>query len=201
VLTPAATRTQRWALRRLTRRHAQHIAVGAVPRSLRLFPAAVALVGLIAGLLAIRHHIPIDVALPAMLLAPLLAERIPDRLNAWAGAYVRSVEGDGAVRYLQRLVVLHASLVQAAAGSDRYELRRSAEIGHNLLWDTADLLRTQDTRLLSAGLICRERLMLQLATQVGQNIAHSSTEDHVPDADNTREPDSHWTRTHRTSVR
>jgi hypothetical protein len=48
---------------------------------------------------------------------------------------VRSVEGEDAVRYMQRLAALHTSLVRAAAGSDRYELRRSAEVGQGLLWE------------------------------------------------------------------
>lgn len=137
VLTPAATRTQRLALRWLTRRPAQRIALDTVPGSLRLAAAAVALVSLVAGLFAIRHGVPVDVALPAMLLAPLLAEQLPDRLDSRAREHVRMVEGDVACRYLQRLAVLHSSLVQAAAGSDRYELRRSAGVGQGLLWDAA----------------------------------------------------------------
>lgn len=136
VLTPAATRMQRLALRWLTRRPAQRIAVEAVSESLRLAAAAIALIGLLAGLFAVRRGVPLDVALPAMLLAPLLAEHLPDRLDA------RMVAGVVACRYLQRLVVLHTSLVQAADGSDRYELRRSAEVGQGLLRDVAGLLQT-----------------------------------------------------------
>ncbi|MFI1794445.1 hypothetical protein ACH40D_39475 [Streptomyces olivaceoviridis] len=143
VLTPAATRNQRLALRWLTRRPARHIALGAVPGSLRLSAATAALLSLIAGLFAIGHGVPVDVALPAMLLAPLLAEHLPGRLDAQARENVRSVEGDDSVRYMQRLAALHTSLVQTAAGSDRYELRRSAEIGQQLMWDAADLLQTQ----------------------------------------------------------
>ncbi|MGK5695066.1 hypothetical protein ACSNOJ_19520 [Streptomyces sp. URMC 128] len=163
VLTLSATRTQRLALRWLTRRPAQRIALDTVPGSLRFSAAAVALITMIAGLFAIRHGVPIDVALPAMLLAPLLAEHLPGRMDARAEEHVRKVEGVNACRYLQRLATLHTSLIQAAADSDRYELRRSAEVGHNLLWDAAGLLQTQDTRSASAGLITRERLMLQLA--------------------------------------
>ncbi|GGJ56517.1 hypothetical protein [Streptomyces brasiliensis] len=176
VLTPAATRVQRLALRWLTRRPAQRIAVGAVPGSLRFSTVAVALVSLLAGLFATRHGVRVDVALPAMLLAPLLAEHLPDRLDARAREHVRIVEGDGACRYLQRLAALHTDLVQAAAVSDRYELRRSAEVGHNLLWDAADLLQTRDTRAASDGLITRERLMLQLAHQAAQILKHTTTD-------------------------
>ncbi|MEV5850399.1 hypothetical protein AB0M32_51455 [Streptomyces sp. NPDC051985] len=168
VLTPAATRTQRLALRWLTRRPAQRIAVDTVPGSLRFAAAATALISLLAGLFAIRHGVPQSVALPAALLVPLLAEHLPDRLDARARAHVRIVEGDVACRYLQRLAVLQTSLVQAAAGSDCYELRRSAEVGQGVLWDAAGLLQTRDTRTASAALIARERLMLQLAHQVAR---------------------------------
>ncbi|MFI5685401.1 hypothetical protein [Streptomyces sp. NPDC051636] len=57
----------------------------------------------IVGLFAIGHGVPADVALPAMLLAPVLAEHLPGRLDARARLHVRSVEGDGAVRCMQRL--------------------------------------------------------------------------------------------------
>ncbi|MEU2284248.1 hypothetical protein ABZ614_20275 [Streptomyces sp. NPDC013178] len=187
VLTPGATFPQRLALRWLTRRPAQHIALHTVPGSLRFSAAAVALVSLVVGLFAMRHGVPVGVALPAMLLAPLLAEHLPGRLDVRAREHIRSVEGDGAVRYLQRLATLHTSLVQAAAGSDRYELRRSAEVGHNLLWDAADMLQTHDTLSASAGLITRERLMLQLADQVAQITERTARED-AADADQPREP-------------
>ncbi|MGV9248742.1 hypothetical protein [Streptomyces sp. NPDC003710] len=187
VLTPGATRTQRLALRWLTRRPAQCIALDRTPRVLRFPAAAAALISLLAGLFAMSHKVPADVALPAMLLAPLLAEHLPDRVDARAREHVRVIEGDGACRYTQRLAALHTSLVQAAAGSDRYELRRSAEIGHNLLWDAADLLQTQDTRSASAGLIARERLMLPLADQVAQIAERAATEDGAADTDQTCE--------------
>ncbi|MGW0628490.1 hypothetical protein [Streptomyces sp. NPDC002758] len=189
VLTPAATRTQRLALRWLTRRPAQHIAIGTLPGSLRLSTAAAAaLISLPAGLFATRHGVPVDVALPAMLLAPLVAEHLPDRMDDRAREHVRTVEGDGACRYLQRLVALHTSLVQAAADSDRYELRRSAEVGHHLLWDAAGLLQTRDTRSASDGLIARERLMLQLAHQVDQ-ILKRTAEDGTTAANPDRVPE------------
>ncbi|MEU6323102.1 hypothetical protein [Streptomyces sp. NPDC047009] len=186
VLTPAATRVQRLALRWLTRRPAQRIALGSIPASLRFSAAAVTLISLLAGLFAASHGMPVDVVLPAILLAPLLAEHLPGRLDARAREHVRTVEGDGPCRYVQRLAALHTSLVQAAADSDRYELRRSAEVGQHLLWDAADLLQTQDTRAASAALIAREQLLLQLAHQVAQIIQRSASEDSAADADQTR---------------
>lgn len=176
VLTPAATRTQRLALRWLTRRPAQYAALDTVPVCLRFSAAAVAFVSLLAALFAMGHGVPVGVALPAMLLAPLLAEHLPVLLDARAREHVRSIEGDAACRYLQRLASLHTYLVQAAADSDRYELRRSAEVGQNLLWDVAGLLESQDTRSASAQLIDRERLMVQLADQVAQTLERTHTE-------------------------
>ncbi|MFG2312936.1 hypothetical protein ACGFS9_30315 [Streptomyces sp. NPDC048566] len=186
VLTPGATRTQRLALRWLTRRPAQRIAPDRIPGSLRFSTVAAAFVSLVAGLFAMSHAVPVDVALPAMLLAPLLAEHLPDRLDSRAREHVYIVEGDDACRYLQRLAALHTLLVQAAAGSDRYELRRSAEIGHNLLRDAASLLQAPVTRAVSDGLIARERLMLQLAHQVAQIIERTAHEAATVDEDQTR---------------
>lgn len=76
VLTPAATRVQRLALRWLTRRPAQCIGLGGIPASLRLSVAAVALAGLLFGLYAASHGTPADVVLPAILLAPMLTQHL-----------------------------------------------------------------------------------------------------------------------------
>ncbi|MEU6653372.1 hypothetical protein ABZ904_29040 [Streptomyces sp. NPDC046900] len=176
MLAPAATGMQRLALRWLTRRPAQRMALGRVPGSLRFSAAAVALISLLTGRYAASHGIPVDVVLPATLLTPLLAERLPDWLDARAVERVRVVEGDGPCRYLQRLATLHTSLVEAAADSDHCELRRSAEVGQHLLWDAAGLLQTRDTRAASVDLIARERLMFQLAHQVAQ-ILNAPAED------------------------
>ncbi|MEN1889730.1 hypothetical protein [Streptomyces mirabilis] len=184
VLTPTASRMQHLSLRWLTRNPAHRIALApTIPGSLRLSAAAVALISLLAGLFAMGHGVPVDVSLPGMVLAPILAEHLPGQLDARAREHVRSVEGDGACRYLQRLAALHTSLVQAAAGSDRYELRRAAEIGQHTLWDAAGLLQTQDTRSASADLIARERLMVQLADQAAQSLKRTHTEDGPADAD------------------
>ncbi|MGW2766084.1 hypothetical protein [Streptomyces sp. NPDC001275] len=101
VLTPTATRMQRLALRWLTRRPAQRIALDTVPGSLRLSAAAVAFISLLTGLFAAGYGIPVDVVLPAMLLALLLAEHLPGRLDARALEHVRTIEGDGLCRYLR----------------------------------------------------------------------------------------------------
>ncbi|MFE2491680.1 hypothetical protein ACFXGR_52630 [Streptomyces mirabilis] len=159
-----------------------HTWAPAIPGSLRFSAAAVALISLLAGLFAMGHGVPAETALPGMVLAPLLAEHLPRWLDARAREHVRSVEGDGACRYLQRLGALHTSLVRAAAGRDRYDLRRAAEIGQHLLWDAAGLLQTQDTRSASADLIARERLMVQLADQVTPSL-RTHTEDGPADAD------------------
>ncbi|WP_435882730.1 hypothetical protein [Streptomyces bobili] len=186
VLTPGANRRQRPALRWLTRRPARHLTLDTLPGSLRFSAAAVALISTTAGLFAISRGVPTKVTVAAMLLAPLLAEHLPGRLDARARAHVHIVEGDGPCRYLQRLTTLHAHLVQAAAGSDRYELRRSAELGHNLLWDAAGLLQAHNTRSAPARLITYERLMLQLAHQTAR--MHPASRHGAARTDHTGEP-------------
>ncbi|MER5450542.1 hypothetical protein ABT052_37190 [Streptomyces sp. NPDC002766] len=190
VLTPSAKRTQRLALRWLTRRPARRIGLTpAIPGSLRFPTLTIAAISVFAGLFAMTHGIPASVALPAMALAPLLAEHLPGTLDARALEHVRSVEDPSACRYLQRLAAQHTYLLQAAAVSDRYELRRSAEIGQQLLWDAADLLQAHDTRSATCELIARERLMLQLAYQVAQILKQPSTQSASPDADPSRRPE------------
>lgn len=95
-------------------------------------------------------------------------EHLPDQLDARTSENVRIVETEAACRYLQRLAALHAGLVEAALGSDRYEVRRAVEVGHHQLFDAADLLQRRDTRLALSELIARERLMLQLAVQTSR---------------------------------
>ncbi|MFF5481031.1 hypothetical protein ACFY5C_27420 [Streptomyces sp. NPDC012935] len=175
VLVPGATRTPRLAVRWLLRRPAHRIALAPASRaSLRFSTTAVAAITLVAAPYALSRGIPVGLVMPAMLLAPLLTEHAPDRLDDRAGGHVRSVDGNAACCYLQRLAALQTYLVGAAAGSDRYELRRSAEIGHNVLWDAADLLHAhaQDTREVSAQLIGLERLMVRLADQAAQALEH-----------------------------
>jgi hypothetical protein len=181
---------QRLALRWLTRRPARRIGLApGIPGSLRITAAAVAFFSLVAGLFAMADGIPADVALPAIVLAPLLVERLPATLDARAREHVRSVEGASACRYLQRLATLHTCLVQAAAGSDRYQLRRSAEFGQHLLWDAAGLLQTHDSRSASTELIACERLMVQLANQVAQTLKHTSAQAGPADTDQARKPE------------
>ncbi|MFE7077085.1 hypothetical protein ACFU96_44065 [Streptomyces sp. NPDC057620] len=176
VLTPHATRGQRLAPRWLSRRPARRVALAAVPGALRLSAAAIAVLSVMAGLLGMSRGVPAGIALPAMLLAPLLAEHVPDRLDTRAREHVHMVEGSGPCHHLQHLAALHTSLSQAAAECDRYELRRSAELGHGLLWDAASLLRHQDVHAAPARLAAHERLLLQLVHQAGQTLQHCTAE-------------------------
>ncbi|WP_455357115.1 hypothetical protein [Streptomyces sp. SYSU K217416] len=166
VFTPITTCSQRLSLRWLARRPAHRIRFGSL--TVRTAAAVVAALTLLAATLAIIHGVPFSVVLPAAALAPLLVEHLTDPLDARASENVRIVEAEAACRYLQRLAALHASLVQAAVGSDRYEVRRAVEVGHHQLFDTADLLQRHDTRSAPGEFIARERLMLQLAVQTNQ---------------------------------
>lgn len=187
VLTPGATMTQRLAVRWLTRRSAHRIALAAgSPANLRLSAVITGVISLFAALYALSRGIPADLVLPVMLLVPLLTEHLPDRLDDRAREHVRSVEEPAACQCLQRLVALHDYLVQAAASSDRFELRRSAELGHNLLWDAAGLLRTEDTSSASARLLDRERLLAQLADQVAQTLKRTRAESRSGKSDQPR---------------
>ena len=189
VLPPSATWADRLAARWLARHPAGRMALHATSRgSLRYSAVGVAIIGCFAAVGAIARGVPLDIAVPVALLAPLLADHLPDRLDMCARRRVRIAQGAAATGYLQRLAVLHTGLLRAAAGSDRHELRRSAEIGQQLLWDAAGLLQTQDTRTVSPQLIAGERLMLQLTDQVAQIIERTATEDGTADADQAHAP-------------
>ncbi|MGW5482623.1 hypothetical protein [Streptomyces sp. NPDC004008] len=166
VFTPIATLAQHLALRWLARRPARRIRLASV--TVRTATAVALVLSVAAAALAITHGVAIGIVLPAAALAPLLVERLSDRLDARASGHVRIVEAEAACHCLQRLAALYAGVVQAAAGSDACGLRRAIEIGYHQLFDTADLLQRRDTRSASSELIAAERLMLQLALQAGQ---------------------------------
>ncbi|MFD7444068.1 hypothetical protein [Streptomyces sp. NPDC059909] len=184
ILPPAATRIQRLGVRWLTRRPARRIGLAAsIPGSLRLSAAVLGLVGCFAALLAISHDVPTDIALVSVALVTVLADHLPDRLDDRVRRHARVVEAKTATRYMQRLAAWHTHLVRAASGSERHELLRAVEIGQHLLWDTADLLLRQDPRRVSSRLIARERLLVQLAAQVGQILTPNQPESTSSGAD------------------
>ncbi|WP_405969056.1 hypothetical protein OG496_00580 [Streptomyces sp. NBC_00988] len=188
VLPPAATWADRLAARWLARRPAGRMALHATSRgSLRYCAVVVAVIGCFAAVGAIARGVPLGIAVALALLAPLLADHLPDRLDMCARRRVRVTQGAAATGYLQRLAAWHTGLLRAAAGSDRHEVRRSAEVGRQLLWDAAGLLQTQDTRAASADLIAREQLMLQLAHQVAQ-ILTPAAGDNIPGGNRATAP-------------
>jgi hypothetical protein len=115
VFTPIATRAQYLALRWLAQRPARRIRLA--PVTVQSATAAALALSLAAATLAITHGAPISIVLPATALAPLLAERLSDPLDARTSGHVRIVETEAACHYLQRLAALHARVVQAAAGT------------------------------------------------------------------------------------
>ncbi|MGW1411293.1 hypothetical protein [Streptomyces sp. NPDC002403] len=177
VLTPTATRTQRLGLRWLARRPARRIQIGAV--TVRTSTVGAAILTSLAAATAI-HAAPLGIVLAAAASATMLVEHLPHLLDDRAGENIRIAENEAACGYLQRLSALHTGIVQAAANSSRYEIRRAAQIGHHQLFDTAALLRCHDTLSVSADLIARERLMLQLAVQTSRIAA--STKSDAPSA-------------------
>ncbi|MFI9830848.1 hypothetical protein ACIHIX_24550 [Streptomyces sp. NPDC051913] len=103
VAIPSATLTQRPALYWLTRRPATRIVLTSHSApSLRLSTMAVRAVSLLAALYPLISGIPAVLAL-VMLLAPLLIEHVPDRLDDRAARHVRRVEDEAARRYLRCL--------------------------------------------------------------------------------------------------
>jgi len=188
VLPRSATWAERLAARWLARRPAGRMALHATSRgSLRYSAVGVAVIGCFAAVAAIARGVPFGIAVPVALLAPLLADHLPDRLDMRARRRVRVIQGAAATEYLQRLTVLHTGLLRAAAGSGRYEVRRSVEVGQQLLWDAAGLLQTRDTRAASADLIAREQLMLQLAHQVAR-ILTPAAGDNIPGGNHAAAP-------------
>ncbi|MFF8717030.1 hypothetical protein ACF07T_37200 [Streptomyces sp. NPDC015184] len=163
VSTPGPTHIQRLGLRWLARRPARRIGIG--DADLRAATVATALLGFLAAITATACAVPLTIGLPAATLATMLVEHLPDRLDDRIGENVLTVEDEAGCRYLQRLSALYTDILRAAAGSRRYELRRAIEIGHHQLFEVAGLLQHHDTRSVSAELIARERLMLQLAAQ------------------------------------
>ncbi|MCX5106945.1 hypothetical protein [Streptomyces sp. NBC_00439] len=178
VLTPTATRAQRLGLRWLARRPARRIQIGAVP--VRTSTVGTAILSLAVATAAAIYAAPLSIVLAAAASATMLVEHLPHHLDDRAGENIRIAENAAACGYLQRLSALHTGIIQAAANSSRYELWRAVEIGHHQLFDTATLLRSHDTLSVSAELIARERLMLQLAVQTSRIAA--STKNNAPPA-------------------
>ncbi|MFJ8158481.1 hypothetical protein [Streptomyces sp. NPDC094468] len=176
ILSSHTARRNHVILRWLTRRPARRITVvSPLPGPPRISSIGSVLVSSLGGLIATARGAPVGVALLPVLLAPLVTEHVPDQLDAWARMHVRIVENDSSIRLLQRLGALQTHLLQAAARSKRYEVRRSAEVGQHLLWEAAGLLQTRTTPTAAARLIAYERMMLQLARQVAQLLDGNAT--------------------------
>ncbi|MFE0420571.1 hypothetical protein [Streptomyces tendae] len=93
----------------------------------------------------------LSIVFPTAALAPLLAEHLPDVLDARAAENARIISAGPACQYLHRLAILHATLTDAATHRDHYLVRRALQIGHHQLFVTADLLQRDDTRSLSSS--------------------------------------------------
>ncbi|MFD6822938.1 hypothetical protein ACFWC5_21580 [Streptomyces sp. NPDC060085] len=165
VIAPGTRRIHRSVVHWIANRTSRRITLVPLLPSVRRSTLCAAILGLLGGLLAIHAGVAVGVVLPAVALVPLLIERLEDALETTDAVYVRRIRGEAACRYARRLVALQDQLVVLDTHGHRYELRRAAEIGHGLLWETAGLLQLQDTRTASAALINREMLMLRLVDQ------------------------------------
>ncbi|MEU1533932.1 hypothetical protein [Streptomyces fagopyri] len=166
VIAPGTGRVQRAVLRWRTGRSDRRVTLGRALPTVRPSTLGVVIVSLFVGVLAICAGLAVDVALPAMMLVPLLTERPEERVDARDRGYVRRIQGEAACRYAHRLAVLQDRLIRLEVqGGRRYELRRAAGIGRSLLWDVAALLQDEDTVSASAALIGGEMLMLRLVDQ------------------------------------
>ncbi|MFJ8804043.1 hypothetical protein [Streptomyces sp. NPDC102487] len=176
VIAPGTGRLHRSVLHWTATRTSRRIPLLPLLPAVRRSTLCAAILGLLGGLLAIHAGVAVGVALPALALAPLLIERLEDALETTDAVHVRRIDGEAACRYVRRLGALQDQLVVIDTHGRRYELRRAADIGHGLLWDTAGLLQLQDTRAASAALITRETLMLRLVDQASKCSRWSTVE-------------------------
>ncbi|PVC82000.1 hypothetical protein [Streptomyces sp. CS014] len=176
VVSPEPSRTAHLARRWLTRR----------PPRLHLFgwdlsTLVATLLSLVAGLYAmVRHLLPQDVVLPAMLLIPLFVSTLPRRLDACAHRVVRIIEAAPAIPYLECLAALHARVTRAASAqipSLAPAPGPALHLGHRVMWDAIGRLTERGTfpccnqRLLTDG-----RLYTELAQQTLEAAANKSGE-------------------------
>lgn len=176
VIAPGTGRIYRSVLCWMATRIGRRVTMAPTMPALRRSTLCAAIISLLGGLLAIRAGIAVDVALPALALIPLLTDRLEDALEIADAVHIRRIDGEAACRYVRRLGALQDQLVVLDTHGRRYELRRAADIGHGLLWDTAGLLQLQDTRAASAALITRETLMLRLVDQASKCSRWSTVE-------------------------
>ncbi|MFD6299375.1 hypothetical protein ACFWFU_31620 [Streptomyces sp. NPDC060235] len=165
VIAPGTGRLHRLVLRWMATRTSGRVTLGPTLSSVRRSTLCAVVLGLLGGLFAIRASVAVDVVLPVVALVPLLIERLEDAPETQEAVHVRRIQGEAACRCARRLGALQDHLVVLVLHGHRYYLRRAAEVGHGLLWDTAGLLQLQDTRTASAALINRETLMLRLVDQ------------------------------------
>ncbi|MBV7249299.1 hypothetical protein [Streptomyces sp. MW-W600-10] len=166
VVSPERSRTARLARRWLTRRPPRmHLFGGDL-----LTPVATLLSG-VAGLFVMgRHLLPMDVALPAMLLIPLFVSTLPRRLDAAAHRVVRVIETAPAREYLQCLAALHNRVAHAATAAQSPGVAQvqaqALRLGHRVMWDAIGLLTDRGTLpCCNERLLTDERRYTELAQQ------------------------------------
>lgn len=177
VLSPTHRRTARLAGRWLTRRPPLRISFDERRRfwvtGTTVLAAFLSLIGVCA---AMANGLPADIGLPLMLLIPALADHLPGRLDARARVHVRIVQGEAALRQMQRCVVLQQSIPDAD-DHDGPELVQAVRLGHHLLWDIAGLLTQRGRGNSGERALESEHLLAGLAGQAAETRAAKEERD------------------------
>lgn len=132
-----------------------------------------AVVALLAMPWLMSHGVPVSIALPLVILLPLLVDHLPTHLDSRARRYARVIDADPELQYLQRRVAQHQCIVRAAESSSLPEFDYALQLGHRVLWEIALLATAPDPNPDSeCSLLPCESLLTELARQAAD--AHSA---------------------------
>lgn len=175
IRTPESSARARYAHRWLTRRPPTRLYLdngGSVTGATLL----TAVCALFAMAWALGRGLPVSIALPLAILLPLLVDHLPACLDTRARRYVRIIDADPALEYVQRLAARHTRIVEASEASSLPELGYAVQLGHRVLWAIAPLATALDPSPDSqCRLLSHESLLTELARQAAdvQSAQHS----------------------------
>lgn len=125
---------QRWLTRRPATRH--YLGNGGSVPATTLLTATGALLAMV---WAIGRGLPVSIALPLAILLPLLVDHLPARLDTRAHRYVRVIDTDPEMEYLQRQAAGYTRIIEASQASSLPELDYGVQLGYRVLWAIAAL--------------------------------------------------------------